>query len=833
MSPRVSALLFVRRGMAPSSNRENREGARAMRPLALAIHLLAASGALVSAGWSADAQAQAPSSSATAAIRRYDIASGPLSEVLTRFSGDTGVYVVGASAEAMGKTSPGVRGSYAAAAALQALLVGTGLQAVLQSDGSYSLRPAPAVAGEGRPSAESGPLPVVTVTARVETDAEAARRLNPPTTVGSKAPLAQREIAQTVHVVTQDQIVAQNLTTVADVVDRSPGVTVIRGLPTPYLGSQAYARGWQITNYNVDGIPTTIDLMPQQNSAMYDRVEILHGASGLYSGLGGAGGTINVVHKQPASAYAFNSSASVGTRDTYLGQLDVTGPLNAAGTLRGRGVIAWQRLGDDNGSFDKGSSLFGILEADIAPQTVAQLGASYGADSGRPDGGFPNYPDGRLLNPSRSASTFAAPWWRYTNDAATVFGNIGHRLDSGWALKLAGTYAQTKTLNHNAWAAGTVNPATGTFPAWTAYSPYSRHEQAYDAYADGPLTLFQREHRLTIGANYHKSHLRTDLNEPWDLPTTSFDTAATLPGSNWESTGGGVYRDLNNARTENYGIYANARIRLADPLTLIVGGRLGWYRSSSSDEYNNNGDFSSLSSQYSYSRKVTPFAGLVYDIDARYSAYLSYSTVFTPRDSRDKAGHVMKPLEGSQFELGIKGTHLDGKLTTSAAVFRGTQRNRIVPDPSDRNFFIPAGSARVQGVEAQASGQPLPNLTVSGGYAYLSTKIFDTNATGSNFNQYTPKHMFKLWANYALPGDMGQWSVGGGLAVVSSSGFQTWHQGGHATADASIGYQVDRHVQLSLTVKNLFDRYYYDYVGSGYNHLGPGRSAMLTVRGAY
>lgn len=63
--------------------------------------------------------------------------------MLTRFLSESGVLLTGSTELAQGKQSPGVQGSATPAAALAALLAGTGLQAVPDPQGRYVLRLAP------------------------------------------------------------------------------------------------------------------------------------------------------------------------------------------------------------------------------------------------------------------------------------------------------------------------------------------------------------------------------------------------------------------------------------------------------------------------------------------------------------------------------------------------------------------------------------------------------------------------------------------------------------------------------------------------------------------
>ncbi len=101
------------------------------KPLALAIALALGAGALAAA-----------SAQAAEAVR-YDIAGGPLAEVLGRFASAAGVALSFDAAQLRGRQSAGLHGSYDVTGGFSALLVGSGLQAEHQANGSYVLRPVP------------------------------------------------------------------------------------------------------------------------------------------------------------------------------------------------------------------------------------------------------------------------------------------------------------------------------------------------------------------------------------------------------------------------------------------------------------------------------------------------------------------------------------------------------------------------------------------------------------------------------------------------------------------------------------------------------------------
>lgn len=249
---------------------------RSPRRAALTLHLAAA--CLAAGALPAHAQQVVSDRPAQAlAPRSYDIPAGPLQAALARFSAEAGVYLAGATELVDGKHSPGLKGRFGATDGLAALLAGTGLRAVANSQGQYVLTAAPPANGVAT-------LPAIAVSgAAVD---PVAQRLNPPTTVASKIPLSQREIPQTISVITQQQIQEQNLQSLDEAMKRTPGVMVLQSDADRV---QYYSRGFPISSMVVDGLPVVMNSDMSSTAgtnapslAMYERVEVLDGPAGLY-----------------------------------------------------------------------------------------------------------------------------------------------------------------------------------------------------------------------------------------------------------------------------------------------------------------------------------------------------------------------------------------------------------------------------------------------------------------------------------------------------------------------------------------------------------------------
>lgn len=103
----------------------------------------------------------------------------------------------------------------------------------------------------------------------------------------TKLPLSLRETPQAVTVITRQRMDDQAMTSINDVVKYSPGLFLSQSSGP---GRQTYsARGFDIDNLMYDGIPSNYQgwtVGAQPNLAMFDRVEVVRGATGLVTGSG-------------------------------------------------------------------------------------------------------------------------------------------------------------------------------------------------------------------------------------------------------------------------------------------------------------------------------------------------------------------------------------------------------------------------------------------------------------------------------------------------------------------------------------------------------------------
>ena len=649
-----------------------------------------------------------------------------------------------------------------------------------------------------------------------------------------KTGLSPRETPQSISVITRQQLDDRNQTKLEDALKFVTGVNVTR-----FDGAGNYnsiqSRGFDIGAILLDGLPVAqgANYATALDTAFYDRVEVLRGPAGLLQGVGEPGGAVNLVRKRAQGAFGASANVMLGSYGLRRIDADLTGALNAAGTLRGRLVVVEDRRDSFvDLLFTNKHAGYGTLELDLGPSTTLSAGFSRQRVRSSVDQGLPAYADGRLLDVPRSTvvATRANRQDMATDDA---FAELEHRLAGGGLVKAA----LRDVRRDNFYRSGRTNgaaDANGNFGFETVDLQGRLKDRSADLYVSTPFTLAGRQHRVLLGAN-HNVRDTGDGNYAYG-PTSTFNIFAptyydlaypqlTLPGFT------GVTERRENA------LYGQLQYSVTDRLRLLAGGRLSW-----AEVQTRRTSDGVVTASSRPGRQFTPNLAALFDLGPQLTAYASYGESFVVQSALNAAGQLLPPRTAEQIELGLKGEFLDRRLQATAAVFRIDDRNRAIADPAVSTASIPGGEVRSEGLELEVSGQVAPGWNLLAGYAYTKTEYLKapTAQQGQVFAPATPKHVLNLTSRYAFrEGALRGFSVGGGVAWRSSfyaqSGAVRLVSGDYALAHLQLGYAVNDHVELGLTVDNLFDKTYYEKVsGPGrQNFYGAPRTAVLALKLRY
>ncbi|MBT0625273.1 TonB-dependent siderophore receptor [Pseudomonas fluorescens] len=785
-------------------------------------------------------------------VRDWHIAPGALANALDQFARQAGISLSYDATSVAGKSSQGLTGNLDREQALNQLLRGQRLQAQRQGASTWLLL---------QQMAESGALNLsaTTVTgarAGATTDGTGAYTTGA-VTIG-KGEHSLRETPQSVSVMTRQLMDDQNVTTIDDVMERTPGITTYE---SPMGGKYFYSRGFKMLGqYQYDGVPLDMGKDYVQadsftaNMAIYDRVEVLKGAAGMLKGAGTASGAVNFVRKRPQAKPTTSLSLSAGTWDNYRADLDTGGALNDSGTVRGRAAVSQQTRGSYMDIAKRqDQAAYAALDFDLDADTTLGVGASYeDVDASPCWGGLPRYSDGKSAKLSRS-TCLGQSWNDWQSQRATFFADLTHHFSDDWKLNVAAVHSRNLQDIKYAASEGTIaygNPAP-TANSYAALMDYDHRDFGVDAYLDGKFEAFGLEHELIIGANGSRG-TQDDVYAIQNLPTrvNIYQPDHHLPEPANDTFWPNMYRGGTVKETATqYGTYATLRLRLAEPLLFIVGSRVSWYENRRQSNNLAWGEWAVQDARTRETGEVTPFAALIYDLDENLSVYASYADIFQPQSSYATVdGAALKPQIGDNYELGIKGEWFEGRLNSSLALFRAVQKNTaetdylsVCPTSSDGYCYSDTGKTRAQGVEAEVSGELLERLQVFGGYTYTQTKTLkniDSAVEGGVSNSYVPRHMLRMWGDYQLDGALSKWSVGTGVNAQSSNyrvqGIKL-EQAGYAVWNARLAYRLDDTWTVALNGNNVFDKHYYQTVGTAAwgNFYGEPRNFTVSVKGNF
>lgn len=649
--------------------------------------------------------------------------------------------------------------------------------------------------------------------------------------------LSPRDTPQSVTVVTRQRMEDQALQTISDVVN---GATGISAKPYDSARQGFSARGFAIDNLMVDGMPTSWEPgwsagETQTDTVIYDRVEIVRGATGLMTGAGNPSAAINLRRKHATSReFVASVSGAAGSWDEYRGEVDLSAPLSPSGAVRGRLVAAYRQADSFVDYAEERRRVFyGVIDADLTEATQLSVGASQQENRPRGStwGGLPAwFADGTRTDWDRDDTT-AARWSAWSSQHESWFVSLGHSFASGWRVDADYSRSVNDGRLRLLFLYGYPDAATGLGMGDSPGGYDTRREQDnYGLRLTGPFQLLGRQHELGLGYLRNEQTLDALGREPDSFPGVGsfFQWDGNYPEPGW-----GPPVDYDNYDKEQSGFYAVARFNLADSLKLIAGARLsnweqrgvGW-----------NGE----SYVYEVRDELTPYIGLVYDMSSALSLYASYTDIFQPQDARDINGKLLDPVTGEALELGVKGSFFDSRLSASAAIFRIEQDNLAqeagqIPGALE-TYYVAAEGATSEGYELELTGALTADWEISLGWSHFIAE----DAAGADINTSHPRRLLKLFTRYRLPGRFNRLLIGGGVNwqsdnyTIASNPFgvdEKLEQSSYALVELMARYQFSDRLSAQLNLNNLLDEEYYSQIGF-YSQLAHGepRSALLTLK---
>ena len=673
--------------------------------------------------------------------------------------------------------------------------------------------------------------------------------------------LSLRETPQSVTVITRQRLDDMGLFSLSDVMGQVTGVHVA---VTDSERINYVSRGYNITNFQVDGMLNTFggSIKTNTDNVIYERIEVIRGATGLTTGAGDPSGTISMIRKRPTDTLQMGANLTLGRWGNQRMEADLGGPIAWDGRIRARVVAAKQQSDSFRDVYKLDKDVFyGIVQADLTDSTLFEVGYEYQSPrtTGVTWGVVPYWgADGKPANLPRSTN-LSARWSSWPMVEKTTFARLEQQLGSHWSVKAAVSRAKRAT-DGAVWYGASGNPRADGSGVQAFISDFVEDStmDVVDINATGTFDLFGHTQEVVFGVGQTKRKGENPATTVESYP----DSYSLVP--DWRRWTGDVaplsvtrrgYLD-SEIELRQQAAYLAMRLRLAEPLLAVAGVRYGnWETKELRYSYDSSGNRTGTKpAGYKPKDQTTPYFGLVYDFNSVLSAYASYTDIFAPQDRRDKNGTYLEPVVGRMYEGGLKAELFEGLLNASAAIFEGEKDNVAELDDSvPPGFRLPDGSEafrstgkgnKVKGWEIEAQGSLGENWNLSAGFAHTVSR----NRDGVLQNTTTPQDTFRLNASWRPGGIDGRFWLGGGATWQS----RIWRSSTRpvpgspkpgATEKADItqnafylvnlagGYRFSENFSAQLNISNLLDKKYYNNVGF-YNgvYWGEPRNVSLTLR---
>ncbi|HKX90937.1 MAG TPA: TonB-dependent siderophore receptor [Sphingomicrobium sp.] len=632
-----------------------------------------------------------------------------------------------------------------------------------------------------------------------------------------------RNIPQALTVISERQIVDQQLRSIADLLTFVPGATPGTGESNR---DQFTLRGNNTTaDFFIDGIRDDVQYF--RDFYNLDRVEVLKGPNAMIFGRGGGGGIVNRVTKRstlsPFRALRVSGDGFGGFRLTG----DVDQPLAAGAGVRVNAVY------EDGDSFRRHVDLerYGINPTAgivIGPDTRVDIGYEYFHDRRTTDRGVPSIAGEPLDGHDRTF--FGDPDDSYAKaDVHLARIGIDHEFGDGLTIRNKTLYGHYDKFYQNIFPNGPVVNGEVALGAYNSRNDrqnlFSQTDLVWENRLAGidQTLLFGVEFGRQTSRNHRQSGTILGLpgnRVPVDDPTIDADVTFASAGN-----------DANNrTKATVLAAYVQDQIRPASWLEIVAGLRFDSFRLKVDDLRVGSTDFSRRDSLWS------PRLGLVLKPRDNLSFYASYSRSYLPQSGDQFSGlssttDQLKPERFDNYEVGAKWEPVEGLLAT-LAVYQLDRTNTQARDEQDR--IVLTGASRTRGLELGLERSITSRWQVSAGYALQEAEISRTTTAAPKGRALplVPRHSFSLWNRYDVSRDFG---LGLGLIARSKSYASISNNvklPGYARVDAALFYTVAPGIEAQVNVENLFDADYFPTAHND-NNIAPGAPRSIRASVGY
>lgn len=630
-----------------------------------------------------------------------------------------------------------------------------------------------------------------------------------------KTPTPILDVPQSLSIVTSEQILRRGFTSVSDIIEYLPGVSMSQG--EGHRDAVVFRGVRSTADFFIDGVRDDV----QYYRPLYnlEQLEVLRGPNALLFGRGGTGGILNRVTKK--AEIGSNFSQITGYADSFGAgglQGDVNVGLTDSVALRLNAMA--EGLDNHRDHFD-GERIGVNPTARVFLNESTRLDLSYEyVDHERfIDRGIPTGSNGDPVE-RFDRVVFGDPNVNVTRLKAHIFmANLEHRFSDSMKGKVTAFYGDYDKLYQNFYAA---SYSEANSPGVVTLDGYVDTTQRENLILSGNLikevSFANMSHRFLLGAEFVDTSSDQDRwNTYW---SETADDKETFSVARPMGIIGGVGTNALGARTVNdftvdqnddtrvgvevASFYLQDEMAVTNYLDIVLGARFDQFEI---DVFNVPAD----DSRSKQDEEVSPRLGLVLKPMENMSLYASYSESFLPRSGEQFANinGSKGQLDADTFantELGFK-WDISPALSFTAAVFEIEQESPQVADNDPETLDVI--KSETDGFELQLEGQLTEAWYISAAYSHLDGEQMGRTGSKGLRPRELPENMFSVWNFVQLTPKLG---AGLGLTYQDESfinNSNTARLPSYTRVDAALYYEWSDDIRVQLNFENLGDTVYF------------------------
>ena len=630
-----------------------------------------------------------------------------------------------------------------------------------------------------------------------------------------KTPTPILDVPQSLSIVSSEQILRRGFTSVSDIIEYLPGVSMSQG--EGHRDAVVFRGVRSTADFFIDGVRDDV----QYYRPLYnlEQLEVLRGPNALLFGRGGTGGILNRVTKK--AEIGSNFSQITGYADSF-GAGGLQGDVNVGLTDSVAFRLNAMAEGLDNHRDHFDGERIGVnptARLSLNESTRLDLSYEYVDHERFIDRGIPTGSNGDPVE-RFDRVVFGDPNVNVTRLKAHIFmANLEHRFSDSMKGKVTALYGDYDKLYQNFYAASYDE---ANFPDVVTLDGYVDTTQRENLILSGNLikevSFANMSHRFLLGAEYVDTSSDQDRwNTYW---SETADDKETFSVTRPMGIIGGVGTNALGARTVNdftvdqnddtrvgvevASFYLQDEMAVTDYLDIVLGARFDQFEI---DVFNVPAD----ESRSKRDEEVSPRMGLVLKPMENMSLYASYSESFLPR-----SGEQFANINGSKgqldadtyanTELGFK-WDISPALSFTAAVFEIEQESPQVADNDPATLDVI--KSETDGFELQLEGQLTEAWYISAAYSYLDGEQMGRTGSKGLRPRELPENMFSVWNFVQFTPKLG---AGLGLTYQDESfinNSNTARLPSYTRVDAALYYEWSDDLRVQLNFENLGDTVYF------------------------